>query len=189
MPNRKSKNPQGHRKQKTIKADAGKAAVAEVIQLPGTEAVDVPKPPEGLLDVTVEIWKDFFASEVSEVVGPADRYALRRWIEAVDQRERYAELVRDEPTVEGSQGQPVLNPLAKRLDAIENEIRKFEAQFGMTPKARADLGVQTGAAAMTAQRLNEMVRGGHPNGAGREGKKEDGQTGVIDGEGVEEVEV
>jgi P27 family predicted phage terminase small subunit len=174
MPNHRSPNPQGHRAPKRPQPDSSGA----VIPFPGAavpERSDPPAPPDGLLPISVEIWSDFWAGDVAELVGPSDRYALRRWIEAVDERERIVATVRDNPTVEGSKGQPVLNPLGKRLDAWEAEIRKAEAQFGMTPRARADLGVQTGAMAMTAQRLNELAKGGAEGAASSQD-----QTGVVD---------
>lgn len=88
--------------------------------------------------------------------------------------------MKKEPTVTGSQGQPVVNPLARRLADLETQIARAEVQFGMTPKARADLGLSAAGAAKTAQELNEMV-GDAEQGEG-EGAEE-----AIDGE-VEEIE-
>jgi uncharacterized protein YgfB (UPF0149 family) len=82
-------------------------------------------------------------------------------------------------TVRGSTGQPVLNPLAKRLDQLEAQIKGFEQQFGMTPKARADLGIAAGNAAMTAEQLNRM--------ASDAPDQQSDETETIDGE-AEEVE-
>ncbi len=66
---------------------------------------------------------------------------------------------RRERFVTGSQGQPVLNPLAGYIATLEAAISRAEAEFGLGPLSRMRLGIATGEAAMTAQRLNEMTRG------------------------------
>jgi P27 family predicted phage terminase small subunit len=108
----------------------------------------------------LELWESYWASDVSRAAQSSDHYALRRWIQAVDERDRLIGPVRDNPTVEGSQGQPVINPLAKRLGEVEKRISDFESEFGMTPKARAQLGIAIGGAAMTANELNRLAAHG-----------------------------
>lgn len=148
MANRKSPRPQGHRKQRALR-----------LVPPGSGGTP-PTPPDGLAGTSVELWDLFWASDLARMVTPPDHYALQRWIEAVDDRDRIAEVVRAAPTVEGSRSQPVLNPLAKRLGTLEGQIEGFERQFGMTPKARADLGIATDTAALTAAQLNAMTDSG-----------------------------
>jgi P27 family predicted phage terminase small subunit len=151
MPNRRSKRPQGHRKPKTV----------AVAKRPST--ADPPAPPSGLGKLAKDLWARFWTSAVAGVIEDPDLYALKRWIESVDERERLLRAVRKATTVRGSTGQPVLNPLAKRLDQLEGQIERFERQFGMTPKARADLGIATGNAAMTAAQLNDMANEDAPD--------------------------
>jgi len=165
MPNRRSKRPQGHRKPKTV-------AVAK-----RSPAAQHPAAPKGLGKFAKDLWGRFWTSDVAGVIEDPDLYALKRWIESVDERERLLRAVRKATTVRGSTGQPVLNPLAKRLDQLEGQIERFERQFGMTPKARADLGIATGNAAMTAAQLNEMANEDAP------GQDQDPET--IDGEAEE----
>jgi P27 family predicted phage terminase small subunit len=168
MPNRRSRHPQGHRKQ-------------NVVALVPNSGMERPPAPKGLLKKSKERWDGFWDSDVSQAVQSSDLYALTRWIQATDERDRFHRAVKKEPTVTGSQGQPVLNPLAKRLADLELQIARFEVQFGMTPKARADLGVSAGDAAMTAERLNRMVADARD--------EDEGDDGAIDGSVVEEVEV
>lgn len=151
MPNRRSPNPQGHRSTK------GAAAVTPLKGLPTLDTADRP---DGLCPEAQRVWDDFWASDISAAAKRSDHYALRRWIEAVDEREGLMKTVRKSQFVDGSQGQPRLNPLFKRLGEVEKHIADFEERFGMTPRARAALGIEVGKAAMTADQLNRMARNG-----------------------------
>jgi P27 family predicted phage terminase small subunit len=143
MPNRRSKRPQGHREQK-------------VVHLHPVVKAEIPKPPARLSKGSRELWDAFWKSDVAGAATATDHFALKRWIQSVDERNRLLVVVQKATTVRGSTGQPVLNPLAKRLDQLEGQIERFERQFGMTPKARADLGIAI--AAMTAEQLNRLAR-------------------------------
>lgn len=117
-----------------------------------------PAPPEGLLPASVNRWDEFWQSDVARAVDRnAHMGALRDWIEAVDERERVLPILRENRLVEGSQGQPVLNPLASYLGQREAVIARAEAQFGMTPGAMARLGLTVGQAKLTAATLNAML--------------------------------
>lgn len=59
--------------------------------------------------------------------------------------------------VEGSTGQPVLNPLATWVASREAAMHKAEAQLGIGTKARVDLGISVGQAKLTAAQLNRMA--------------------------------
>jgi P27 family predicted phage terminase small subunit len=135
----------------------GHRSTQKVVDLKPVVGFKPPRPPANLLKSSRERWAAFWKTDISRAVEESDFYALRRWIEAVDERERLAPVIRKSPTVPGSMGQPVLNPLGRRLTELEKQIEGFERQFGMTPKGRADLGIATGHAAMTAAQLNEMA--------------------------------
>ena len=127
---------------------------------PLARVVDCPTPPAGLLKATRDRWQAFFASDVAKAVDlDADWQHLERWIRYVDEWSRVMGAFRRERFVTGSQGQPVLNPLAGYIATLESAISKAEAEFGLGPLSRMRLGIATGEAAMTAQRLNEMTRG------------------------------
>jgi P27 family predicted phage terminase small subunit len=72
----------------------------------------------------------------------ADLPALRRLFLLRDERERARrKLINGAATVTGSKGQPVAHPLTARLAGLDVEIRHLEVQFGLTPAARARLGL------------------------------------------------
>ena len=114
-----------------------------------------PEPPAGLLKSSRETWDQFWSSPIAQAVEmAADGPRLQRWIEAIDERTRVRRVFRRERLVTGSQGQPVLNPLAGYLSTLEREIAAAEPAFGMTPIARLRLGIAIGEARRTAAQLN-----------------------------------
>ena len=54
-------------------------------------------------------------------------------------------------------GQPVLNPLAPYLATLEATIARAEQELGLTPMARAKLGIVIGQEALTADALNRSL--------------------------------
>ena len=118
----------------------------------------VPAVPKGLLKRTREQWESFWRSPVATVVSlDTDLPSLERLFSLYDERERAYRAVCKERLVVGSQGQPVLNPLARQLCSYDAEIRQLEDRFGLTPMARLRLGVQIGTAARTLDDLNRQL--------------------------------
>lgn len=103
-------------------------------------------------------WRDFWRSPVAQAADrAADLPALLMWAHALNEWQRVVPVVQETPTVEGSQGQPVLNPLVSYLRHLAETIHHYELHFGMTPRARAQLGLTIGAAKLTAQELNRRL--------------------------------
>lgn len=108
-------------------------------------ASEIPAAPKGLTYSAREAWKAFWRSDVAALVNlDADLTALRRWVECLSEREHVCAELAKKPTVEGSMGQDVLNPLANYMEKLTREIARYEDRFGMTPKARMQLGVTFG---------------------------------------------
>jgi len=109
--------------------------------------------------VTVERWNEFFSSQVASQVDVSDRGALRRLFRLYDEIDRLWEAV--EATgrvVEGSQGQPRPNPLYKQVSEFQAEARQLEDRFGLSPRARLQLGIALGAAHASLDALNERLQ-------------------------------
>jgi P27 family predicted phage terminase small subunit len=118
----------------------------------------VPDPPSGLLAASTALRGAFWRSEVAGAVDlDSDLGRLGRWIRDVDEYERALRELRRERMVEGSMGQPRLNPLAGRLKDLEGSIRETEREFGMTPLSRLRLGIAVGQAALTAAEVNRLA--------------------------------
>lgn len=108
----------------------------------GNRVVHVPEPPDGLQERTVEQWESYWCSDVAQVVERrSDMAGVRRLFQLYDERDRAYQGYRGERLVEGSQGQPVINPLAKVMQNLDSEIRQLEDRFGLNPKARLQLGI------------------------------------------------
>lgn len=99
-----------------------------------------PKPPAGLLASSRARWRQFWDSAAAQVIDlDSDMPRLLRWIQAADEYDRTAKVVRDARLVKGSMGQPVLNPLVAYLIHLDTLISRAETEFGMTPAARMRL--------------------------------------------------
>lgn len=112
-----------------------------------------PPPPTGMLKASVAEWDAFWASDLARAVERQDIPVLERLFLMRDEWARYSKAVRKEPLVEGSQGQPVINPLAKRMNDLQSEIRQLEDRFGLNPAGRAKLNVTFGDAQRSIQDL------------------------------------
>lgn len=121
--------------------------------------VETPEPPKGILKATREAWDDFWSSDLCRAVESQDRHSLERLFLMRDEWLRCQRAVKRDPLVDGSQGQPVLNPLARRMDALQSEIRQLEDRFGLNPSARARLNVSFGDAQRSIHDLARRVYG------------------------------
>ena len=129
-----------------------------------TEELSIPEPPPRLLASSRSRWEAFWQSPMARHVDrQADMGRLIRWIRAWDEWTRAVNAYRRQRIVEGSKGQPVLSPLAARIDALEQTLARAETEFGMTPMSRLRLGLTAAQGAVTAAQLNRMLdRGSKP---------------------------
>jgi len=138
----------------------GKAGTTRDIGAPPVRAIGsapaLPSSEKPLLKVTQEAWASFWSTEpLAALVMPADRPALDRLFKMYDLRERLERMVVRQPFMEGSTGQPVVNPAAKEVASLDGRILQLEDRFGITPMARLKLGIAFGEASRSLDRLNE----------------------------------
>ena len=147
------------------------------------DVAKVPKADRGWLTSTGDDWKIFWASDLANLVKDTDRSAVRRLFRLRDQLMRAqrsaVELRRQamkEPVVQGSMGQPVSNPLFRAAEAaahealaLEGRVLPLEDRFGLSPRARLNLGIseQQGLSLLNrnqalANRLQEVIGGDDP---------------------------
>lgn len=125
-----------------------KAATADVGRLePVSSSAPVPTAPRPhgggrLLKRTEEWWLEFWESPISRLVDRrSDLRALERLALLYDERDRALAAYRRKRSSTGSTGQLVTNPFAKEIASLDGRISALEDRFGLTPKARLDLGV------------------------------------------------
>jgi P27 family predicted phage terminase small subunit len=139
---------QGHRE----------ASVVELVH--SRPDVAVPKPPSGMLAATRRSWERYWASDVAAVATDADRDLVERLFVLRDEHARALRTVRStgERLVSGSRQQPRLSPLLDLVFKLEGAIHTLETELGLSPLARARLGIAVGTARLTAAELNRMTR-------------------------------
>jgi len=120
--------------------------------------VRIPPAPAGLLDSTIAEWNGFWRSQYARLLQKdRDLRALRRLFGLYDEYERAHRMYRKQRMVQGSQGQLVLNPMARMMTALAAEIRQLEGAFGFSPRAAVTLGTQIGGLQKTLEDINEAA--------------------------------
>lgn len=122
------------------------AGTSTIALLPPGAEREIPAPPSGLTKGLKEAWAEFWADPVSQMVTRADAYDVRRYFALLARREKYERRVEKAPTVLGSMGQQVVNPLHGLIRETTREIEKVREQLGILPHARMRLGIATGQA-------------------------------------------
>ncbi len=121
----------------------------------------IPEPPKGVKAEVKELWSRLWQTPVGRAWDPdmdgplLERYArtLHRWINAN----------RDVAALEsvvtyGSTGQLVLHPITKYIQDLETQLMRMEDKLGLSPMARARLGLTIAEGELTAAQLNDMVK-------------------------------
>src|SRR6266545_414479 len=105
----------------------------------GKKGLTAPDPSGGLTAAVRRQWEDLWASPLAALVEGTDLPALERLFLLYDERERCWKAYRKARLVKGSQGQPVMSPLARQVALLDVEIRHLEDRFGLSPRARLRL--------------------------------------------------
>lgn len=136
------------RRQRRNRTDVGLVVVKD--------STPAPAPQRQWYAATKTSWSTFWGSQLAGLVQrDTDLPALERLWSLYDERERAYRSAQKGRLVEGSQGQPVINPLVTYMTTLDKEIRALEDRFGLTPMARLKLGVKFGEAARSLADLNE----------------------------------
>jgi P27 family predicted phage terminase small subunit len=109
--------------------------------------------PSGWLVATRRAWEAYWASDVARAAAEVDLAAVERYFAYLDEWRRCMRGLRRRRLVEGSQGQPVMSPLAGQVARLETMLGRLESQLGLTPMARARLGITIGEAARSLEEL------------------------------------
>ena len=117
----------------------------------------VPTVQGGLLKSFQDACAAFWRSVSAQAADDVDSVVAERWIVARDEWQRCMNAMRRSRVVEGSTGQPALNPLATWIATREGEMTRCERQLGIGSKFRVDLGISYGQARLNAGELNRMT--------------------------------
>lgn len=135
--------------------------VSLVLGQGGLARPDIAPPPPAAQDHWLEEikvqWAEFWGSELAAAAKvPTDLPGLVRLFSLRDERERAYRSYRKKRLVLGSQGQMVINPMAKVVQVCDAEIRMLEDRFGLSSQARARLGITFMDAKAKAHSLESM---------------------------------
>jgi P27 family predicted phage terminase small subunit len=113
-----------------------------------------------MLAATRRAWERYWRSDVATVVTDADHDAIERLFLLRDEHARAMRAVRStgQRLVSGSRNQPRLNPIYDLVFKLEGAIHTLETELGLSPLARARLGIAVGQATLTAAELNRLTR-------------------------------
>ena len=118
-----------------------------------------PEPPKGLRKRSKELWNEIWESPVSIAWDTTmDLAAVERYVTYFDewlvaQRDLRGGGFR----TTGSQGQDVLDPSVQYVRQLESQMNKLETQLGLTPMARARLGLTLEETKLTAAQANRAM--------------------------------
>ncbi|MGH2788903.1 MAG: P27 family phage terminase small subunit [Actinomycetota bacterium] len=128
----------------------------------------VPTAPRGILPATRKQWRAYWKSDVSVIVRESDKLGVvTRYFRLADLHARILAALFPEDEhgdasfelfVSGSAGQVRSNPAIDRLIAIEKQLLSMEGELGLTPLARARLGISIGEANEKADAMNRRIR-------------------------------
>lgn len=115
--------------------------------------------PAGLCDAANEAWSAYWDDTVATVMTPVDRAVLVRWIREMDRYLRLSAEADLEPSVRGSQGQPVENPLYGTAYKALAAVQACEKQMGMGALNRSALGIAVITERKSLQDMNAKYGG------------------------------
>lgn len=103
---------------------------------------EMPEPPAGIATDLVASWEDYWRSPLASATDAQSKLnAVTRLWQLYDLRDKHHAAYVAQPLVDGSQGQQVLNPLGRQLNALESQILALEDRLGLNPKSQLSLGV------------------------------------------------
>ena len=119
----------------------------QLVELGSLSELQAPPPPEGIRAELVTWWNAYFQSDIARAVyRSSDLPALERLVSLYELRAVAFELGVAEPIVRGGNNQKTENPMLKALTRYDADITQLEDRFGLTPRARVNLGIQVGTA-------------------------------------------
>lgn len=153
----------------------GRAPLAIVPPSAPAERFVIPRPPltnggQPLLPEVLLRWDAYWDSMLPSAldgVGGIDRLVVDDWARLESELLTLEQVIQSGAAwlVQGSEGQPRLNPLLSERHAIRGRLHDLRQQLGIGPRARAQLGIDVAGAVSAMDRMNEAIdrgaRGGH----------------------------
>lgn len=135
-------------------------AVLDVEVLPALVDPDQPPAvPDGLDYELADDWTEFWRSPLARGVATTDMPALRRLYRLRSlQVELFQTAELNNFVSIGSTGQEVAHPAMKAANDLEPKITALEDRFGLSPKARQNMGIRMGQLADAAAKVAKAAQ-------------------------------
>lgn len=131
---------------------------AQLVALDGHRREPPPLPPGRWLKSSRQLWDSVWRSDVATAWERKGETALvARWLLHNEQLTRAYAGFRKAPTVEGSTGQPRLNPLWTTIKDLEAMIAKLDEKLALTPWDRVRFGFKGARMAKTIDEINRAM--------------------------------
>ena len=114
-----------------------------------------PNPRQKWLATTKSAYAAYWRDQASSLITPAAAILVHRYFELLDQWQRTLRRVEKKPEVEGSMGQPRMNPSSGFLMQLEDRLQKLESELAISPASRSRLKFE---AVSTEETLDRLLR-------------------------------
>lgn len=122
-------------------------------------ALEVPAADAGWLPEIQQQWQDFWTTDLSRAIDQAQLPVLKRLFRLRNEQQMMLEIAASEPYFSaGSKEQLKIHPARDEVRKLEPLIVALEDRLGLSPKAKANLGLATGQAMLTVEHLNALAK-------------------------------
>ena len=106
-----------------------------------------------------EQWQDFWTTDLSNAIDKAQLPVLKRLFRLRNEQQIFIELAaREDYFSNGSKEQLKIHPARDEIRKLEPLIVALEDRLGLSPKAKANLGLATASTMLTVEHLNAEAR-------------------------------
>lgn len=121
--------------------------------------LEIPEAEASWLPEIAEQWQDFWTTDLSNAIDKAQLPVLKRLFRLRNEHQMLLDIAMQEDYfTAGSTGQLKIHPARDELRKLEPLIVALEDRLGLSPKAKANLGLATGQAMLTVEHLNALAR-------------------------------
>lgn len=117
------------------------------------------EPPAGIHKYALEVWKTYWKDPVSNLAATVDRSLIYRWIKLVSFYHTLVEAYEEMPVTYDDRSRMKPNVQFTMAQQVLKHLENCEAQLGIGPKNRVNLGVSLASAARSLDAINNEYEG------------------------------
>ncbi|MFI6737446.1 hypothetical protein ACIBI9_31360 [Nonomuraea sp. NPDC050451] len=117
-------------------------------------------PPAGINKYALEVWRTYWDDPVSDIAATVDKSLITRWIKLVSFYHQLVEQYEEMPVTYDERMRMRPNVTFTMAQQVLKSLELCEAQLGIGPKNRVNLGVTLASAARSLDAINNEYEGG-----------------------------